>query len=283
MGLMEYFYKKFQDDTPRPTHCEDDCYFRENFDNFDAVTGILYKITGIADLDQRAMSLKQIRQHAIQHNLYSTQELLRKMSLDSVFLQQIIEIVTINETYFFREMRELDWLCSYIKNTHKRIKILSLPCSSGEEVFSILILLQNKGVDLESVDIYGYDIDSRAITKAKEGLYSYHATHKVSFKDLSMHFEKTEFDRHKIKRKFQKYAHFEQKNIFDLEGSHSRFDIIVTRNMFIYFDEDKRKKALEILVSLLYTDGILIKGHADVFHTTSNLESIGFGIYKKIY
>jgi chemotaxis protein methyltransferase CheR len=197
------------------------------------------------------------------------------------FLQEILNIATVNETFFMREINELKWLVDYIQKSDKQLKILSMPSSSGEEVYSILLLMLQKNLDLNRVEIKGYDIDSDAIKKAKEGVFDEHSVHKLDTEVKNRYFTPYGEEHYKIAQNIKNHTFFQQKNIFDLPNEHFKYDVVLSRNMFIYFDDEKRNKALEIIVDLLNPDGIYIKGHADYIKENDQLENIAYGIYKK--
>ena len=172
-------------------------------------------------------------------------------------------------------------MINYIKDEDRFLKILSMPSSSGEEIYSILLMLYENGVDLNRVEITGYDISSEAVSHAINGEYDEHSLHKVDRDLREKYFTKIGDDLYKISSKFIGRAKFYQQNIFDLTNEQNSYDIVLSRNMFIYFDEQKRKVALDIIVDILKKDGIYIKGHADYIYKHPKLESVCYGIYRK--
>ena len=155
MGLFNFF-KKAKKEEPQE---EKVLKREEDFSSFKRVTEYLYDKSGIADLDKRTLTSIQLQQRAIEHNIFTTDEFLYALQKDTNFYQEVLNIATVNETFFFRELKELEWLVEYIKKEQRGMKILSLPCSSGEEIYSILIMLESAGVDLNTIDITGYDIN----------------------------------------------------------------------------------------------------------------------------
>lgn len=252
-----------------------------DFSNFKKVTDFIYEKSGITDLDKRALTSSRTQQYAIDEGIYTTDEFLSKMNNDHQFYQEIINIVTVNETFFLRELKELEWLVAYIKSSTKHFKILSMPSSSGEEIYSILLLLCEAGVDISRIEISGYDINSDAIAEAQRGEYDGHSLHKIDNQTKHKYFNEVD-NYYQVIASLREKPKFEQINIFDLHNEKNKYDIVLSRNMFIYFDNEKREKALSIIVNLLKTDGIYIKGHADHIQKHPNLDSIEYGIYKKV-
>ncbi len=252
-----------------------------DFSNFKLVTDFIYEKSGITDLDKRALTASRLQQYAVSEDVYTTNEFLLAMKNSNAFYQEVINITTVNETFFLRELKELEWLTGYIKNSHKKFKILSMPCSSGEEIYSILLMLSKEGVSLDRVEIVGYDINSDAVEEAKNGKYNEHSLHKIDAATKEKYFTQREDSSYEISSILKNNTQFFQKNIFDLVDERAKFDIVLSRNMFIYFDKKKREEALQIIVNILKTEGIYIKGHADHIDVHTHLENIEYGIYRR--
>jgi len=276
MGIFDWLNKKEDE------KIEEDCITRKaDFSSFKEVTDYIYELSGIIDLDKRALTSSRLQQYAISQDIHTTTEFLAKMKSSKEFDQEVINIATVNETFFMRELKELEWLIGHIKRSEKRLKILSMPSSSGEEIYSILLLMLQRGVDLNRVEISGYDINSNAVQNAIKGEYDEHSLHKIDEHLRTKYFNKNEENHFEIIEMIKNSVKFEQKNIFDLANEKSKYDVILSRNMFIYFDDEKRELALNIISNLLKTNGIYIKGHADHIKNHPNLENIEYGIYKK--
>ncbi len=277
MGFLGFF------DKPK---CVEESVIEENievdFSNFELISEYIYEKSGIIDLDKRALVFTRLKQFSQDSDLHTTIDFLNKMKNEDTFYQEVMNIVTVNETYFFREHNELEWLVNHIKNSIGKVKILSLPSSSGEETYSILMMLDMANVDMSRIEISGYDINSEAVSDADNGFYNTHSLHKVEDIVKSKYFSKTASGLYQITSNFRNMATFKQKNIFELSDETNKYDIVLSRNMFIYFDKQKRHEALNVISTLLKIGGTYIKGHADHIETHPRLENIKFGIYKKI-
>ena len=278
MGFLDFFSNKKEDEKDIVEVVE----VEVDFSNFEIISDYIYKKSGIIDLEKRALVFTRLKQFAQDSNIITTNEFLNKMKNDEEFYQKVMNIVTVNETYFFREHHELEWLVDYVKNSHGKVSILSLPSSSGEETYSILIMLDMAGVDMSRIEISGYDINSEAVSDANNGYYNAHSLHKVEESTKDKYFTDTSTNLSQISQDFRDKARFEQKNIFELKDEKNKYDIVLSRNMFIYFDMQKRAEAVDVIANILKTDGIYIKGHADHIEASSKLENIKFGIYKKV-
>jgi len=277
MKLFDNLFQKKEEiiEEEKSLHVESD------FSYFGLVTQAIYDKCGISDLDKRALSSKMLQQMAEECNIKDTNQFLNALKTNREFYQKVINIVTVNETYFMREHKELKWLIDYIKKENRPLKILSLPSSTGEEVYSILILLKEANIDLNKINITGHDINTETIEKAKQGLYKEYSLHKFDDTMKNKYFSK-EDGMYQIVSSLKQHASFSQKNIFSIEPIHTKYDIILSRNMFIYFNEEKREQATGIIANSLKNGGIFIKGHADNISKHKDLKSIEFGIYQKI-
>ncbi|NPA59424.1 MAG: hypothetical protein GXO30_02995, partial [Epsilonproteobacteria bacterium] len=113
--------------------------------------------------------------------------------------------------------------------------------------------------------------------------YDEHSLYSVDKKTRDMYFTKVDDNKLSISRDIKKDTFFKQQNIFSIDVTKEKYDVILSRNMFIYFDEIKRIQATQIIIDMLNEGGIFIKGHADYIYKNKNLKNIAFGIYKKIY
>ena len=185
-------------------------------------------------------------------------------------LQELIEAVVIPETWFFRDpeafaalvrvVRE-EWLAKHAEGT---LRVLSLPCSTGEEPFSMAMALLDDGLPPSRFHIDAIDISIRAIGLAGQGIYG-----KNSFraKDLSFrdrHFEPVERG-HRLRDGVRRQVHFRHGNLLSagwLHGAHG-YDVIFCRNVLIYFDRVTQRRAIEVLGRLLTPSGLLFVGPSE--------------------
>ena len=279
MGLFDWFSNT--DDIVEYNNITKEVEKVKDFSNFGKVTEYIYLKSGIVELDKRAFVSSKLQQYAISENIYTTDEFLKNMQNNSAFYQDIINIATVNETFFMREIKELQWLIRYIKEANRPLKILSIPSSSGEETYSIMLLLLMENIDINNISFMGYDINSKAVKYAKAGVYDEHSLHKIDKDIKERYFNEVSQNHYELSSMLRNNARFEQKNIFELSDNYEKYDVILSRNMFIYFDDSNREKALKIITSLLKDGGIYIKGHADYIKSHPNLDNIEFGIYKK--
>ncbi len=196
--------------------------------------------------------------------IYSFKKLFELLPYQKELRQELIDLVTVNETYFYREEAQLSLAIEFAQKITDEVKILCAPCASGEEVYSLSMMLSEKGRDARKFSILGIDINSEAIEKAKNGIFSERSLHKLDMNLKDKFF--TPMDKsYRIKKERFYSVSFKQINIFDHDFLNiGKFDIIFSRNMLIYFDDDFRLKTIELFSKLLKPEGKLFLGHADI-------------------
>jgi chemotaxis protein methyltransferase WspC len=195
----------------------------------------------------------------------------RILNTNATEWNHLVEAVVITETWFFRDRQAFAALSSTIllellpKRPTGRIQILSLPCSSGEEPYSIAMALLDAGVPAGRFAIDGVDLSQRALAKAMSGVYG-----KNSFrgKDLAFrdgHF-KPEGDNYVLSQKVRDCVTFQQANLLSdtFNLGLGRYDFIFCRNLLIYFDRETQRQAFRKLDALLARGGTLFVGPAEV-------------------
>ncbi|MDP3857924.1 MAG: CheR family methyltransferase [Stagnimonas sp.] len=179
-------------------------------------------------------------------------------------LQQLIEAVVVPETWFFRDREAFaalgrmaceDWLPRHAEQT---LRLLSLPCSTGEEPYSIVMALLDAGFPAERIRVDAIDISERALEQAQRALYG-----RNSFRGAELGFR----DRHftdsgsgqQLHDSIRRCVNFQQGNMFAagfLPGA-ERYDAVFCRNVLIYFDRPTQDRAIQLLERLLSPSGLL--------------------------
>ncbi len=189
-------------------------------------------------------------------------------------LEALINAFTVNETYFYREDHQLRCLSRSLlpavierRGPGDRVRIWSVPCSSGEEPYSIAIwLLENWPlVDAYNVEIVGSDIDTAALLEALEGDYGARALSRLPADVADRYFEPTAGGRRQIISDLRESVRFTKVNLIDAASTaaEGRFDIIFCRNVLIYFDDASRLTAANNLYDALEPGGFICLGHSE--------------------
>lgn len=184
-------------------------------------------------------------------------------------LNELIDEVAVNETWFFRDNTPFTVLQRYARNWLKMgsgsyLRILSVPCASGEEPYSIAIALLETGINGLLFKIDAIDISYRALRMARRGIYGCN-----SFRGRNNFFQRKYFQKTKggyaIAKHIKHSVNFIRANILDagLPVLNSKYDIIFCRNLLIYLDKDNQKMVVSILCKMLADDGLIFTGHAE--------------------
>ena len=204
----------------------------------------------------------------------SYEEFIKKLFLGNErYKCELICAFTVNETYFFREKYQFDTLINYIlpeidskKDKKESISILCAPVSTGEELYSIAILLLENKELVEKRDFFllGIDIDKCVIQRAKEGIFTKRSLQKLSEEIIQKYFiQRGDF--YEVVNELKNAVNFKVVNVLDEETMKSlgKFDVIFSRNMLIYFDDNSKEKTIRIFYDILKDDGFLFLGHAE--------------------
>ena len=186
-------------------------------------------------------------------------------------VKELIEEVVVPETWFFRNQQSFHALDSYIKEhwilkrKDKKLRVLSIPSSTGEEPYSLAMTLDKFGLTTDYFEIDAIDISEKLLVKARRGVYGKH-----SFRNKENDFADAYFDRiddtFVLHDDIRNAVNFKQGNILMDELGNStkdKYDVIFCRNLLIYFDRSTQVKAIENLYGLLHDDGLLFLGHAE--------------------
>ncbi len=198
---------------------------------------------------------------------------LRFEDKDGSEFQELMNGMTVNETYFFREKEQFEVLVGHIlPELHKKLpkdkvlRILSAPSSTGEEPYSIILHIIEEGVIMEErdIEVVGIDIDSKVIEKAIAGKYSERSVHAIPKPMLKEWFVKKPMG-HEISDDLKGTVDFKVTNIFDkaMLRKLGKFDVIFSRNMMIYFDDASRKEVAMSFYDMLDPGGYVLLGHAE--------------------
>ncbi|RKX86970.1 MAG: protein-glutamate O-methyltransferase CheR [Spirochaetes bacterium] len=196
---------------------------------------------------------------------------------------QLLDAMTTNETHFFRDSAPFDLLQhkiipdlidrripgADINKSPLTLKIWSAACSTGQEVYSIGIVLKELLGDTtnHNVTILGTDISDEAVTKASWGYYSpIDIERGLPPAKLNKYFNK-ENDKWKIDDEIRSLATFKKLNLMNDFSHLGKFDIIFCRNVAIYFPEEKKKLLFQRISKLLKPDGALIIGSTESIAT----------------
>ena len=186
-------------------------------------------------------------------------------------LRDVVEAMSTHETSFFRDLlpfRQLEEkvLPSLMRNRDdKSIRIWSAGCASGQEAYSVAMLLHDMGIAHQGwkYDILATDISHQVLEKAKAAIYTgFEAQRGVPAATLLRHFNRCD-EEWVLKPHIREVVKFRQLNLLDGVGHLGQFDLILCRNVLIYFDAATRLTVLSDLRASLKVDGLLMLGAAE--------------------
>ena len=191
----------------------------------------------------------------------------------------LIDLITVNETYFLREPSHFKALTEAIfpeilrlKPPGKKVRFLSAGCSTGEEPFSIAISLVEKyGASiLDRIEVFGVDIDNNVINTARAGIYKSHSFRGVGAQIREKYFtpkNRAGQEAYEISGLLKKVVEFQVLNLFDSHypAQLSSMDVIFYRNVSIYFSADAQREIFRNLSNLLVNDGYLFLASSETY------------------
>ena len=200
-------------------------------------------------------------------------------------VEEFVNAFTVNETYFYREEHQLQCLTNDLladrvrqRSPSQAIRIWSIPCSTGEEPYSIALwLLENWAlVDAYDIEIVGSDIDTRVLKAAAEGLFNKRSLMRLSSDLVARYFTEVEDEQWRILDDIRQSVRFTAVNLIEPGETrpNGRFDVIFCRNVLIYFDDASRRVAAENLYENLLPGGFICLGHTESMSRISPLFAV---------
>ncbi len=192
----------------------------------------------------------------------------------------VTEAMTVNETSFFRDpelFRRLgkDILPSLLANraNEKRLRVWSAACAAGQEAYSLAMMLDNLGLAAEgwTIDLIASDISAEAVARAERGHYSFfEAQRGLSEGDLAVWF-RAEAGGYTVAEHIRRMVAFRRFNLLDSYGWLDDLDLVLCRNVLIYFDSGTKLSVLERIADAMAPGGVLVLGEAETARTHSGL------------
>lgn len=213
---------------------------------------------------------RAVRQRSIAAQAPSADEYWRTLQGSRDEQQALIEAVIVPETWFFRYPESFATLAKLASkrlaeiNNLRALRILSLPCSTGEEPYSIAMALLDAGLKPHQFKVDGMDVSPLSVEKAGRALYGRNSFRgdDIAFRDR--HFI-AEGDNYRLNPCVQEQVRLQVGNLLDpaLLAGEPPFDFVFCRNLLIYFDQPTQKQVFEVLKCLTHVDGVLFIGPAE--------------------
>ncbi len=245
---------------------------------FHLLRDLIYQHCGLYFADESKYLLeKRLNKRLVDLHLDSFRDYYYQLRYGQECEQELataIDLLTTNETYFFREDFQLktfvdevipEFVCQKEQLGDRRLRIWSAGCSSGEEPYTLAMLLLEKPLLQDwSIEIIGTDISQQVLKTAREGLYGKNSFRTTSQYYLNRYFT-TEGQKWRIKDQVKKLVSISHLNLFDFNrvALLGKMDFIFCRNVIIYFDHEAKKKVIKSFYKSLQPGGYLLLGHSE--------------------
>jgi chemotaxis protein methyltransferase WspC len=213
---------------------------------------------------------RAVRQRSIAAQASSADDYWRTLQGSRDEQQALIEAVIVPETWFFRYPESFATLAKLASkhlaeiNNLRALRILSLPCSTGEEPYSIAMALLDAGLKPHQFKVDGMDVSPLSVEKARRALYGKNSFRGDDIAYRDRHFT-AEGDGYRLDPRVQEQVRLQVGNLLDpaLLAGEPPFDFVFCRNLLIYFDQPTQKQVFDVLKRLTHDDGVLFIGPAE--------------------
>jgi chemotaxis protein methyltransferase CheR len=250
-----------------------------NPDNYRFLQDYVYRESGIVlDGDKHYLFEARLTPILFQRKLGSLDDLcsLLRASHDAPLQQQVVEAMTTNETFFFREAAQYDALKSTVlpqlieeRRDTRRMSFWSAAASSGQEAYSLAMMLMEMGLGDWNIQILGTDLSTQMLERARAAKYlQIEVNRGLPAAYLIKYFQRAGLE-WQLKDEVRRMVRFETADLRQSMRTRGPFDIVFCRNVLIYFDIESKRKILSELRSTLFRGGYLLLGGSE---TTLNLD-----------
>jgi chemotaxis protein methyltransferase CheR len=238
----------------------------QDYTNIELIANYFKNETGVTFENQTSILNNKVTTFCKLREISSFKKLINIIEHNAQIKQELIDYLTTNETFFYREIKQILELVELVKKAYGHVDILCAPSATGEEPYSIAIALLEAGVESNKFNIVGIDINSDALKKARAAVYRERNVRNLTPEIIAKYFTKNENSYH-LDSMITSLVTFKLTNLFDASfKSIGKFDFIFSRNMLIYFDKETKIKAKEILESMRKDNKQnIFFGHADLF------------------
>ena len=269
-------------------------------DEFERLREFIHRHTGISLSDhKRALVCSRLAKRLRHHGLRTYTDyyfLLLQNDPEGVELMEMINAITTNKTDFFREAHHFRFLSEKFFPAFKRVahyggarrmRLWSAGASTGEEPYSLAMTVLEAFPDIHDWDIkiLATDIDTNVLARAEGGIYSHEQSQQIPPALLHRYFLKGMQDREEtvmVKPALKELIRFRRLNLMDSDWPmHGLFDVILCRNVIIYFDKQTQSRVVSRLGRALQPNGYLMLGHTEsLYGLELGLQPIGLSMYQ---
>jgi chemotaxis protein methyltransferase CheR len=243
--------------------------------DFEFICQILRERSGLVLTNDKAYLLEsRLLPVARKWKLATFDDLVRviRSKMDEAVIRDVVEAMTTNESFFFRDTKPFDQFKALVlpallksRAASRTIRIWSAACSSGQEPYSLAMILSEMAAQLNGwkIEIVGTDLSTEILNRAKEGMYSqFEVQRGLPITMLVKNFSQIG-DRWQINAKIRGMVQYKEFNLLQDPMPLGRFDVVFCRNVLIYFDQPTKTRVLNSVAKLMPEDGFLFLGGAE--------------------
>lgn len=242
--------------------------------DFDYVSQVLRRRSGLVLTPEKAYLIQsRVGPLLRRHGIASLDALVLRMRRgDEKLTRDVVEAMTTNESFFFRDKTPFDHFEKLIlprllqaRASERRLRIWCAAASTGQEPYSLAMILRERAHLLKDwkVDIIGTDLSTDVLERAKAGLYSQFEVQRGLPVQLLVKYFTKEGDQYRIKDEIRGAVQYKVANLLDPFVGFGTFDVVFCRNVLIYFDEPTKRSVLDRIAQLMPDDGYLLLGAAE--------------------
>lgn len=240
--------------------------------HLEKIQKILYKAIGLHSRTIGSSTIMNaVNQRIEVSKLEDIESYYNKLTNDDAELKELIEEVVIPETWFFRDIEPFKMLIKFVKEEWlkseptKQLRVLSIPCATGEEPYSAAMALLDAGLMPSQIYIDAIDVSERNIKRCKEAKYRNHSFRGVDSITQRRFFRLHDDNLYHPDNLIKAMVNFHQASILDPEyvNKQQPYDVVFCRNLMIYFDDKTQEDTVKMLDKLLKSSGVLFLGHAE--------------------
>ena len=257
--------------------------------SFDAVVDLFHDISGIRLTPaKRPLVEGRLQKLAQDKGVRSLDAYVHQLldEQDPLEIVRVVDKLTTNETYFFREPQHFEFLAQELAQYNKSepFRVWSAASSSGEEAYSIAMLLSEKLGPTEW-EVIGTDLSTAMVSSAQRGLYTMERARFVPKEYLKRYCLRGQGEHSGqllISKSLKANVHFSSANLTEKLPDLGRFDVIFLRNVLIYFDPPGKEAIVRRVIQLLKPHGYLFTGHAEsLSHLEHGLKTVRTAVYER--
>ncbi len=246
-----------------------------NVNDFDIICRILKERSGLTLAKDKAYLLEsRLLPVARKWKFANFEELARvvRTKPEEALLRDVTEAMTTNESFFFRDIKPFDQFRDLVlphmlkaRAQAKTLRIWSAACSSGQEPYSLAMILSDQAAKLQGwrIEIIATDLSTEILARARDGMYSqFEVQRGLPIQYLVKHFQQNG-ERWQISKQIRDMVQFRIFNLLQPMAPLGRFDVVFCRNVLIYFDQPTKTKVLDGIAGQMADDGFLYLGGAE--------------------